>query len=228
MRCNDEQEQEQEQTSGLPKHIAIIMDGNNRWAKRRGLRGAAGHKEGAKAVKETVKNCVRLGIEALTVFAFSSENWRRPKEEVELLMQLFLESLNSEVEELYANGVRLRFVGDLSLFSEPLQKGMRSAMAYTENNRRLTFNVAVNYGGAGILRKRPDPLPVMSSVVRYSWRILMNTFWMIALHSLISLRLISAFEPVASGASVIFYFGKLLMQSSTLLSVYGQILILKH
>ena len=133
--------------SSCPKHIAIIMDGNNRWAKERGLAGSAGHKEGAKAVKATVKNCVRKGIKALTVFAFSSENWRRPPEEVELLMQLFLDALQSEVAELNDNGVRLRFVGDLSTFSPELRSNMRSAMTLTQDNDRFTFNVAVNYGG---------------------------------------------------------------------------------
>lgn len=131
----------------VPRHIAIIMDGNNRWAKRQNLKGVEGHREGAKAVKNTVQNCARLGIEVLTVFAFSSENWRRPKEEVNALMELFLSALHDEVPELHSNGVRLTFIGDLGAFEKKLQDQMQAAMDLTQGNTRMTFAVAVNYGG---------------------------------------------------------------------------------
>ena len=130
-----------------PRHVAIIMDGNNRWAKQRGLKGVEGHKEGARAVKATVENCARSGVEVLTVFAFSSENWRRPQDEVNALMELFLQSLADEVPELHENGIRLTFIGDLSGFSEKLQTQMQAAMDKTAGNTQMTFAVAVNYGG---------------------------------------------------------------------------------
>lgn len=131
----------------LPRHVAIIMDGNNRWAKRRGLPGTDGHKEGEKAVHRIVEHAARIGIEALTVFAFSSENWRRPEKEVALLMGLFLQALAKRVDELHDNGIRLRFIGDLSRFSAELQAGMAQAEAKTRNNTRMTLAIAVNYGG---------------------------------------------------------------------------------
>lgn len=131
----------------VPRHVAIIMDGNNRWAKKQGLKGVEGHKEGARTVKATVENCARLGVEVLTVFAFSSENWRRPQQEVNALMELFLEALNDEVPELHENGIRLVFIGDLSGFSDKLRSQMQAAMNLTANNTQMTFAVAVNYGG---------------------------------------------------------------------------------
>lgn len=133
--------------STVPRHVAIIMDGNNRWAKQRGLRGVEGHKEGARAVRATVENCARAGIEVLTVFAFSSENWRRPEDEVNALMNLFLEALAQEVPDLHANGIRLVFIGDLSAFSAELRAKMDAAVQLTSSNTRMTFAVAVNYGG---------------------------------------------------------------------------------
>ena len=132
---------------GIPKHVAIIMDGNNRWAKSRGLKGVEGHKEGATAVKATVENCARLGVDVLTVFAFSSENWRRPQDDVNALMELFLQSLADEVPELHENGIRLMFIGDLRGFSDTLQSQMQASMDLTANNEQMTFAVAVNYGG---------------------------------------------------------------------------------
>ncbi|PCJ30261.1 MAG: di-trans,poly-cis-decaprenylcistransferase [Moraxellaceae bacterium] len=135
------------QSSKIPRHLAIIMDGNNRWAKKHGLDGNLGHKKGAKAVRDTVENCVKAGVEVLTVYAFSSENWRRPEEEVNALMTIFLESLAAEVPMLQDNGVCLRFIGDLSAFSSVLREKMQEAMNETQNNSRMTFAVAVNYGG---------------------------------------------------------------------------------
>ena len=134
-------------TSAIPRHVAIIMDGNNRWAKQRGLRGVEGHKQGARAVRATVENCARAGIEVLTVFAFSSENWRRPEDEVNALMNLFLEALAQEVPDLHANGIRLVFIGDLSAFAPELRAKMEVAVKLTSGNQRMTFAVAVNYGG---------------------------------------------------------------------------------
>jgi len=131
----------------VPRHIAIIMDGNNRWAKSRGLQGAEGHREGARAVRATVENCARLGVDVLTVYAFSSENWRRPEAEVSALMNLFLEALADEVPDLHQNGIRLRFIGDLSAFSSELQAKMLEAVRLTEKNTGMVFAVAVNYGG---------------------------------------------------------------------------------
>lgn len=134
-------------SSQNPRHVAIIMDGNNRWAKQRGLRGVEGHKQGAKTVRDTVENCARAGVEVLTVYAFSSENWRRPEDEVNALMNLFLEALADEVPDLHKNGIRLVFIGDLSAFSPELRKRMQEAMYQTADNTQMTFAVAVNYGG---------------------------------------------------------------------------------
>ena len=135
-------------TGGVtPRHVAIIMDGNNRWAKREGLGGVEGHRKGAKRVRELVENSARAGIEVLTVYAFSSENWRRPEDEVSGLMNLFLEALAKEVPDLHENEIKLKFIGDLSAFSAELRAGMNEAMALTANNKRMTFAVAVNYGG---------------------------------------------------------------------------------
>lgn len=134
-------------TGDVPRHIAIIMDGNNRWAKRRGLPGTDGHKAGEATVQKCVENCSRAGIEVLTLFAFSSENWRRPAGEVAVLMSLFLKALERKVPDLHANGVRLRFIGDLSAFATELQAGMRASVEKTAANKGLTLNVAVNYGG---------------------------------------------------------------------------------
>lgn len=131
----------------VPRHIAIIMDGNNRWAKQRGLRGVEGHKEGARAVRATVENCARAGVEVLTVYAFSSENWRRPPDEVNALMELFLTALTDEVPDLHKNGIQLRFIGDLSAFAPHLRERMLQSVTMTAGNERMVFAVAVNYGG---------------------------------------------------------------------------------
>jgi undecaprenyl diphosphate synthase len=131
----------------IPRHIAIVMDGNGRWAKARLRPRSFGHNAGRKAVREVVEGCLRQGVEALTLFAFSSENWRRPDEEVGALMELFLRALDKEVEELHEQGVRLRFIGDLTAFNAELRKRMELAMARTADNLKLALNVAVNYGG---------------------------------------------------------------------------------
>ncbi len=130
-----------------PKHVAIIMDGNNRWAKRNSLVGIAGHKAGVDAVRAVVETCVREGVEALTLFAFSSENWRRPPDEVGGLMKLFLLALQREVKKLHKNNIRLRIIGDRSAFSAELVAHMEKAERLTENNTRMTLIIAANYGG---------------------------------------------------------------------------------
>lgn len=131
----------------IPRHIAIVMDGNGRWAERRRRPRSFGHREGQKAVRAAVEFCRRRGVEALTLFAFSSENWKRPQGEVGALMQLFLKALEREVDELHANGVRIQFVGDLSAFSPELAARMHAAAQRTQDNSALRLNVAVNYGG---------------------------------------------------------------------------------
>jgi undecaprenyl diphosphate synthase len=131
----------------LPRHIAIIMDGNNRWARARGLPGAEGHRAGEHAVQEVIRTAAERGVEVVTLYAFSSENWRRPEDEVNHLMSLFLKALASRVAELHDNQVRLRFIGERSAFSEELQQGMVQAEGLTAANRRMTVVVAVNYGG---------------------------------------------------------------------------------
>lgn len=134
-------------TDALPRHVAIIMDGNGRWAKKRFLPRAAGHKRGVEAVRDAVKACIERGIGYLTLFAFSSENWRRPAEEVSLLMNLFLHALENEVAKLHEAGVRLRVVGDLTRFDAKLVGMIREAELRTAGNRRLTLTIAANYGG---------------------------------------------------------------------------------
>jgi undecaprenyl diphosphate synthase len=132
---------------GTPRHVAVIMDGNGRWAKRRALPRHLGHRAGVKAVRATVEGCARRGVEALTLFAFSSENWRRPEEEVTRLMELFVESMEKEVDELHGNGIRLRFIGDLSVLKPHLLEGIAAAEARTAGNSRMTLFVAISYGG---------------------------------------------------------------------------------
>ena len=123
------------------------MDGNGRWARRRLLPRVAGHRKGVEALRGVIRACAERGISHLTVFAFSSENWRRPQEEVTLLMELFMRALENEVAKLHENGIRFRVIGDLGGFSERIQYLIRDAEALTRNNTRLTFTVAANYGG---------------------------------------------------------------------------------
>lgn len=130
-----------------PRHIAIIMDGNGRWARQRFLPRPFGHREGVKAVRRVVNACVDRGIEILTLFAFSSENWRRPSWEVNLLMRLFLISLRNEINALQQNNVRIRFVGDRSAFSAALQAVIQEAETVTAANTAITLVIAANYGG---------------------------------------------------------------------------------
>jgi len=131
----------------VPRHLAIIMDGNGRWATKRFLPRVAGHVKGVEAVRTVVEACAERGIEYLTVFAFSSENWRRPEEEVSLLMKLFVTALEREVSKMHANNIRLKVVGDLSRFDQKLQDMIANAERKTANNTRLTVTVCANYGG---------------------------------------------------------------------------------
>lgn len=130
-----------------PKHIAIIMDGNGRWAQQRHLPRIMGHPAGVKAVKRVVEFCAEQEIQVLTLFAFSSENWRRPKEEVSKLMGLFMATMQKEVNRLDKNNIRLRFIGERTAFSEALQQKMAESERQTENNTGLTLVIAANYGG---------------------------------------------------------------------------------
>lgn len=131
----------------LPTHIAVIMDGNGRWATRQGLPRFMGHRQGAKALKELLRCCKDWGISSLTAYAFSTENWRRPAEEVHFLMGLFEQLLQHELAEMRQEGVRISFIGNLSDLSPSLQREMHRAMRETAHNRTVHFNVAINYGG---------------------------------------------------------------------------------
>ena len=134
-------------TASKPTHIAIVMDGNGRWAGRRHRPRSFGHRAGQKAVRAAIEFCMRQGIPALTLFAFSSENWKRPEEEVGALMQLFLRALEKEVDELHEHGVRIDFIGDLAAFAPELRTRMAESAAKTAANTALRLNIAVNYGG---------------------------------------------------------------------------------
>jgi undecaprenyl diphosphate synthase len=131
----------------VPRHIAIIMDGNGRWAKKRFMPRVAGHRRGVETVREIIKTCVQRGVSYLTLFAFSSENWRRPQEEVSFLMQLFLRALEDEVVKLHENRIRFRVIGDLSRFDPQIVALIKRSEALTAGNSALTLTIAANYGG---------------------------------------------------------------------------------
>ena len=137
----------QEASALVPRHVAIIMDGNNRWAKKRLLPGVAGHKAGVDAVRAVLEVCAEAGVEVLTLFAFSSENWQRPAEEVGALMELFLSALRREARKLKENAISLRIIGDRSRFHPELQAAMREAEQQTAGESRFVLQVAANYGG---------------------------------------------------------------------------------
>ncbi len=143
-------------TASVPRHIAIIMDGNGRWATKRFLPRVAGHAKGVDAVRGIVEACIRRGVSYLTLFAFSSENWRRPADEVSVLMRLFVTALEKEVAKMHANNIRLKVVGDLSRFESRLQELIQAAEAKTAANTGLTVTICANYGG------RWDMLQAMS------------------------------------------------------------------
>lgn len=148
------------EASAVPRHVAVIMDGNGRWAKLRHLPRFAGHQRGVEAVRAAVKCCIDRGIQYLTLFAFSSENWRRPAEEVALLMELFTGALTKEVTKMHRNGVRLRVVGDLQRFDTRTQTLIDEAEHMTAGNQSLTVTIAANYGG------RWDMLQALSRLIK--------------------------------------------------------------
>jgi undecaprenyl diphosphate synthase len=131
----------------IPRHVAIIMDGNGRWARNRRLPRVAGHRKGVEAVRNTVRAAMQRGIEYLTLFAFSSENWRRPADEVSILMELFVRALEQEVAKLHENDIRFRAVGDMARFAPRIRELIAAGEAVTAGNKRLTLTVAANYGG---------------------------------------------------------------------------------
>lgn len=133
--------------SAVPRHVAIIMDGNGRWAKRLGRPRTAGHRQGVSAVRAIVEESIRRGIGTLTLFAFSSENWQRPRSEVNILMELFMSALRGEARRLHENGVRLVVIGERGAFPEKLQRRIKEAEDLTATNTALTLQVAANYGG---------------------------------------------------------------------------------
>lgn len=133
--------------NNIPQHVAIIMDGNGRWAKQQGKMRIFGHKNGVAAVRQAVSYARKIGVNVLTLYAFSSENWTRPESEVSALMTLFMQALDLEVKKLHKNNIRLNIIGDKSRFSEKLQQKIEKAEKLTENNTALTLNIAANYGG---------------------------------------------------------------------------------
>ncbi len=133
--------------SDIPRHVAVIMDGNGRWAKSRGLPRIAGHRKGVERVRDMVSGCIEKGVKHLTLFAFSSENWRRPPQEVQLLMDLFLGALENEIKKLHKNNVRFRVIGDIARFGEKIISRIRQAETLTQENQVLTLTIAANYGG---------------------------------------------------------------------------------
>ena len=141
------QHSQQSSQQVTPKHIAIIMDGNGRWAQARGKKRVMGHKAGMERAREMAESCGEQGIEFLTLFAFSSENWKRPKEEVSFLMELFATSLKNESKKLHKNNVKLTVIGDKSAFDARLQKAINNAEELTQNNDGLNLQIAANYGG---------------------------------------------------------------------------------
>jgi undecaprenyl diphosphate synthase len=144
----DRKIQEELKRSGeIPTHIAIIMDGNGRWAKRRGLPRVAGHREGVKSVRDVVEACAQLGVKYLTLFAFSTENWRRPKEEIDTLMKLLIKTLRSETEKLHKNDIKLMAIGDIDSLPKEVRQELKEAMEKTKNNKRMVLNLALSYSG---------------------------------------------------------------------------------
>jgi undecaprenyl diphosphate synthase len=135
------------ESDSIPRHVAIIMDGNGRWAKNRLLPRVAGHKQGVETVRGVIKACIERGVEYLTLFAFSSENWRRPADEVSFLMQLFIGALEQELVKLDENDICFKVIGDISKFEPKIIEFIRKGEQLTANNKRLTFTIAANYGG---------------------------------------------------------------------------------
>ena len=156
------------ETGSIPKHIAIIMDGNGRWAQNRYLPRIAGHKQGVETVRGVIKSCIERNISYLTLFAFSSENWRRPTDEVTSLMQLFFGALEQEITKLHGNGIRFKVIGDLSKFESKIIEFIQIGEQLTAENTRLTFTIAANYGG------RWDIMQAMREMMAQSTNLLLN------------------------------------------------------
>ena len=133
--------------SSKPKHIIIIMDGNGRWAEQNGLSRSAGHKAGVKTLRNLIEHAIQLELTTITVYAFSRENWQRPKKEVQLLLELFISSIETEVKDLHENNIKLNFIGEIDKFSDKLKKSMNESESLTSNNSKLTLNIATNYSG---------------------------------------------------------------------------------
>lgn len=163
MSDHEEQQGTYPPLSNLPAHVGIIMDGNGRWARARGLPRLAGHRAGVENLRRVLRAAVEFGVPILTLYAFSTENWKRPEAEVRGLLNLLSEALAKEVGELHENGVQLRHIGDLSLLSEDLQERIREAVALTANNDRLIANIAFNYGG------RMEIVEAVRAIVREGW-----------------------------------------------------------
>ena len=156
-------------TGAVPRHVAIIMDGNGRWAKKRFMPRFSGHAKGVEVVRNVVRHCLERGVDFLTLFAFSSENWRRPQEEVSLLMQLFVKALEQEVEKLDRNGVRLRVVGDLSRFDPRLRELIHAGERRTAHNTRLNLTIAANYGGRWDIMQAINAMLAVAPDKRAGW-----------------------------------------------------------
>lgn len=153
----------------VPRHIAIIMDGNGRWATSRYLPRVTGHVKGVEAVRGVVQACAERGVQFLTLFAFSSENWRRPAEEVSMLMRLFVSALEREVKRMHANNIRLKIVGDLTRFDNNLQKMIEEAQVHTAANTGLTLTVCANYGGRwDVMQATQKMMAAMPSVTDFT------------------------------------------------------------
>ena len=133
-------------TDNLPQHLAIIMDGNGRWAKQKGLLRALGHENGTKSVRQTVENCAKLGINNLTLYAFSTENWNRPKLEVDTLMKLLVHSLKNELKTLQENNIRLNSIGNIEMLPKSIQRELNEVTALTKNNTKMILTLALSYG----------------------------------------------------------------------------------
>jgi undecaprenyl diphosphate synthase len=155
--------------AGMPRHVAVIMDGNGRWARKRFMPRFSGHARGVEMVREMLRACLERGIEYLTLFAFSSENWRRPPEEVGLLMQLFNKALEQEVEKLDRNGIRLRVIGDRSRFDLRLQELILAGEERTAGNTRLHLTIAANYGGRWDIMQAINTLCAEQPEKRTGW-----------------------------------------------------------
>ncbi len=143
----DRKIQEELKKKEIPTHIAIIMDGNGRWAKKRGLPRVAGHREGVKSVRDVVEACAQLGVKYLTLFAFSTENWRRPKQEVDTLMKLLIKTLRTETDKLHKNDIKLMAIGDIGSLPPEVQRELKEAIEKTKNNKRMVLNLALSYSG---------------------------------------------------------------------------------